>query len=81
MAIASNEVTMSKLIQQVVPSSDVPSSDAHPLDKDITVPMLTAFMCMAYSPETHQYLVRQEITDAIMTAPSKQDEASSDFCR
>lgn len=75
--IARNEAAVAGLIQQVIPSGD-----SLPVDHDITLILLTAFMCMAYSPETHQYLVTQEIIDAVMMAPTKQNEGSSrNFCR
>ena len=76
MEIARNEAAMAGLIQQLIPSSD-----PLPLDHDITLCLLTAFLCMAYSPETHQYLVTQEIIDAVMIAPTKQNEKSRNFCR
>lgn len=76
MEIARNEAAMTELIRQIIPSSD-----AFSLDHETSLVILTAFTCMAYSPETHQYLVTQEIIDTVMTASTKQSKENSNFCR
>ena len=67
---------MTELVHQTVPSSD-----ALPLDYEISLITLTAFMCLAYSPATHKYLATQQVMEGIMTAPTKQHETNREFCR
>ena len=76
MEIARNEAATAGLIRQLIPNSD-----SLPLDHEITLGLLMAFLCIAYSPETHQYLVTREIIDAVMIAPTKQNEENKNFCR
>ena len=67
---------MTELVHQTVPSND-----ALPLDYEISLITLTAFMCLAYSPATHKYLATQQVMEGIMTAPTKQHETNREFCR
>lgn len=72
--IASNEALVSKFLHLMVPQ--IPNQL-----NDETSLLIIGLLCMAYSPETHQHLVKPYITDSVMTASSKQNEENSAFFR
>ena len=73
--IASNEVLVSNFLHLLIPQS--PNLQ----QGDETSLLIIGLMCMAYSPETHQHLVKPHIIDSVITASSKQNEESYAFFR